>query len=188
MSPEALASFIDYTVPEYNFSVGNGLYNFQPVQQSFVAAPLVYTPPVVAAQPVIAPVYTPVAVQPVVTGKTIAFTVYDANGTLPGANIAIDGIGKAQTNGNGSVTIPNVLPTSLVKISYIGYEDYTVIASSLPSKVTLTATALQLSEITIPAWKKPTSNTWAWLLVGVVGAFGIYKYSTSGTKVVKAKI
>lgn len=179
MSPAALANFIDYTVPDYDFSVDNSLYDFLPPQQSFVATPI-YTAP---------QIQLPTVVIPVASTKTIAFTVADASETLPGANITIDGIGKAQTNANGYVVVPNVLPTSMVKISYVGYEDYVVQASQLPAKVIMKTTALQLPEVVIPNnFKKPVSNNWMWWLVGAVGAVGIYKYSKTGSKVVKAKI
>lgn len=183
MSPGALANFIDYETPTFDFSVGNSLYNFQPVvQQPYVAPPVYIAPQVVS--PIVMPVATAVAAT-----KTIAFTVADDKETLPGANIAIDGVGKAQTNQNGYVVIPNVSPTSIVKITYVGYEDYVVQASQLPAKVILKSTAVELAEVVLTNnYKKPTSNTWLWWLAGAVGAFGIYKYSKIGTKVVQAKI
>jgi hypothetical protein len=194
MLAEINRSFLDYAVENYNFGIEADIYDFpKPIQTT---PAFQYNVPVIDDisfesirntsanyNPVIVPV-APIA--PI--GKTISFTVSDANGTLPGANIAIDGIGKAQTNGNGYVVIPNVLPTSMVKISYVGYEDYVVQASQLPAKLVMKTTVLQLDEAKVPAWKKPTSNTWLWWLAGGIAALGIYKYSKTGAKVVKAKI
>jgi hypothetical protein len=197
---EANRSFSDYTLDNYNFGISD-IYTFPKVINTVPLfqynAPVIedisfetISEPVFISNPTpIAPIeITPIApIAPV--SKTIAFTVATANETLPGANIAIDGVGKAQTNSNGYVVIPNVLPTSMVKISYVGYEDYVVQASELPAKILLKTTTYQLNEVEIPNnYKKPTSNAWMWWLVGAVGAFGIYKYSKTGVKVVKAKI
>jgi hypothetical protein len=188
-------SFLDYTLNDYGFGISD-IYNLPAVQSSFSLAPssyvAAYETPVIDVAPISFVSASPVvkAVAPV-ANKTIAFTVSDKDGILPGANIAIDGIGKAQTDGNGYVIIPNVAPSSTVKITYVGYEDYIVSASSLPAKVVLKPTALQLDEVIVQAYKKPvaaTNNNWLWWLAGALGAAVIYKKAKLGSKVIKAKI
>lgn len=130
--------------------------------------------------------------------KTISFTVADSFETLPGANIAINGIGVAQTDIDGRVTLANLALGSMLKITYVGYQDYIIAAANVPAKVIMVPDAIQLPEVIIVNnYKKPvieetppaaSSNTWLWLLAGGLAAIGIVKYSKSGTKIVKAKI
>jgi len=122
--------------------------------------------------------------------KTISFTVADDNETLPGANIAVDGIGKAQTDINGNVTIPNISLDASIKITYVGYDDYITTASTIPSVVILKKGITMLSEVVVEkkSPKASSNNSWMWWIVGAVAAVGIYKYSKTGAKVVRAKI
>ena len=129
--------------------------------------------------------------------KLFTFTVSDNSNTLPGANIAVNGVAVAQTNANGMVTLPNYNPEAMIKISYVGYEDYIVKASAIVNaKVVLKSSPVALKEVVVTNnYKKPTapgaiatSNTWMYLLVGLIGAAGLYAYSSKGSKVVKAKL
>ena len=151
--------------------------------------------PAVVATSIIKTV-TPVVVPKVITQpmaglppkKTISFTVATSKETLPGANIAVNGIATAQTDGNGRVTLPNIAIDSTIKITYIGYDDYSVIASQVPNKVIMNEGATALTEIkVVNNYKKPSNSKLLWWLAAAAGAFGIYQYST-GSKVVKAKI
>lgn len=178
----------NYFLPDFSSEYGN---------IDVFANPLVANNPVITTMPIyqvpviqsIKPVATtPVVATPVVPKKTIAFTVYDGNETLPGANIAIDGVATAQTNSNGYVIIPNVPVTATVQITYIGYEDYIISASAIPAKVILKSGTEQLQEVVIVGKKKPTSSNWAWWLVGAIAAVGIIKHAKSGTKIVRAKL
>lgn len=176
-----------YYLPDFQSEFGGVDIFSAPLQKPVVvnAAPVFATPTiqsVMAAAPVLAAV-------PVVAKKTIAFTVYAGKETLPGANIAIDGVDTAITNGNGYAIITNVPITAIVKISYIGFEHYIIGASSVPAKVLMKSGIEQLPDLVITAKKKATtSTTWIWWLAGAVGALGIYKYSKIGTTIVKAKI
>jgi hypothetical protein len=181
MSPEAIANF-NYSLPNFDFDTP-GIYNLPKTQPYMLPT---FTPTPVAVTPITT---IPVVATPVVPKKTIAFTVYDEKETLPEANIAIDGVGTAQTNGNGYVVIPNVPINATVQITYIGYEDYIISASSVPAKVVLKSGTEQLQEVVIHAVKKPAkSSNWAWWLLGAVVAGGIIKYSKAGTKIVQAKL
>ena len=174
-----------YSLPDFDPDYGlENMFDMPLLTKPIVTMPI-YQAPVVVPKVVqtIAPI-----VAPVVAKKTIAFTVYDGAETLPGANIAIDGIPTAQTNENGYVILPNVPATATVKITYVGYEDYIVAATAVPTKVVMKSSGEQLPELTIIGKKKPESNTWAWLLLGAVVVGGIFKYSRSGTKIVRAKI
>ena len=183
MSPGALANFIDYETPTFDFSVGNSLYNFQPVVQQPYVAPPVYTAP-----QIVLPTYAPIAV-PVTATKTISFTVSDDVGTIDGANIYVDGIQRTKSDINGKVTLVNVASNSTIKVSYVSKIPFISVASSIPNNVFLVQNTEQLDEaVAEKKSPKPTSNTWLWWLAGAVGAFGIYKYSKTGTKVVQAKI
>lgn len=179
-------SFLDYYVPEVNFGL-NDVYQFPKIQATPIYVPPVYTAPIVYDNPVYtaAPIQT---VQP--TTKTITFTVSDGTETIPGANIAVNGVGTATTDINGRVTLPKVSLNDSIRISYIGFEDYVGTVSTIPGIVVLKEGAIMLDEVKIYTKKKPatSSNTWAWLLLGAVGVAAVYKYSKAGTKIVRAKI
>lgn len=181
-------SFVDFYVPEINFDVTD-VFQFPKIQATPVYVPPVYTAPQTVYNN---PVNTtaPIQADLGIIKKTITFTVADETETLPGANIAVNGISTAITDGNGRVTLPNIDIDSIITVSYIGYDTYTMIASAIPVKVFLKSGATQLDEVVITAWKKPatSSNTWAWLLLGAVGVAAVYKYSKAGTKIVRAKI
>lgn len=194
MIPQTTLSFSDFYVPEINFGLYD-IYQF-PKQQVIDEIPSIgvydyFNPTPVATYTPIAAVqqtFQPVAV--VVPKKTITFTVADGTETIPGANIAVNGVGTATTDINGRVTLPNVSLNDSIRISYIGFEDYVGTVSTIPSIVVLKEGAIMLDEVIIQAWKKPvaSSNTWAWLLLGAVGVAAAYKFSKSGTKIVRAKI
>jgi len=121
--------------------------------------------------------------------KTISFTVKDKFGTISLANIQVNGVGTAVTDDNGRVTLPNIPVDATIKISYIGFDDYVSTASTIPSAVILKEGVKMLNEVNIQnTYKKSSSNTWMWWIVGAVAAVGIYKYSKTGAKVVRAKI
>lgn len=195
-------NFLDYSLPDYNFSMAaiNDFHNSgQLVQPTLPVWPSLYSsesaikanyyiPSISYTPPVVATIQPTLQVQPVAK-KTISFTVADATETLPGANIAINGVGTAQTDNYGLVTLPNIPIDAVIKITYVGYKDYIVSASAIPNKVIMTVDALELKEVVLQNnYKKPTSNTWAWWLLGGLAAVGIYKYSKTGAKVVRAKI
>jgi len=55
--------------------------------------------------------------------KTITGAVFDENGSLPGATIAIKGTANGtQTDFDGNYTINNVSPTNILVFSYVGYK------------------------------------------------------------------
>lgn len=182
-------SFLDYYVPEVNFGL-NDVFQYPKIQATPIYVPPVYTAPQTVYNN---PVYTaaPVQADLGIIKKTITFTVADDTETIPGANIAVNGIATATTDINGRVTLPNIAINSVIKISYIGYDDYEALASVIPSKVILKQGALALNEVVIiNDYKKPVAptNTWAWLLLGAVGVAAVYKYSKAGTKIVRAKL
>lgn len=184
--------FIDYSLPDYNFGIKD-IYNFPQVQQPLLVndeTPILQLKPVLF-QPVVIPRVAQVfqTAIPVVAKKTIRFTVADDTETLPGANISVNGVATAQTDGNGFVILPNIAIDSIIKVSFIGYDEFISTASQIPNRVVLKKGALALKEVVvINNYKKPKSNNWLWLLAGGITALGIYKYSNTGAKVVKAKI
>jgi hypothetical protein len=180
-------SFVDFYVPDINFDVTD-VFQFPKIQDTVYAAPVYTAPQIVYNNSV--NTAAPIQADLGIIKKTITFTVADETETLPGANIAVNGISTAITDGNGRVTLPNIDIDSVITVSYIGYDTYTMIASAIPAKVFLKSGATQLDEVIIQAWKKPVapSNTWAWLLLGAVGVAAVYKYSKAGTKIVRAKI
>jgi len=170
--------FKNYTLPDIDFGFAD-VYQFPVPQQQYNLANM----PV--AQVI------PRTTAPVIR-KTISFTVADTIETLPGANISVDGIAIAQTDGNGRVTLPNIATTSIIKVSYIGYSDFSVVAALIPSKVVLQASAEELQEVIIytkPKAQAQSSSTIWWWVAGAaaVGAI-IYTKAKTGAKIVKAKI
>jgi hypothetical protein len=162
----ATFNFSDYTVPDYDFGFAN-IYTI-PVPQSQYST---------SVQTVDLPVAT----------KTISFTVSDKNGTIPGANISVNGIATAQTDEKGKVTLPNIPTNADIIVSYIGYDNFQAQASNITSSVVINEGATPIDEVNVFTKKKP-SNTWLWILVGLGAAYSAYSYSNSGAKVVKAKI
>lgn len=195
MIAKPATSFLDFQVKDMNFNTDIFSTPKPFLPKSDVSEitpyfkPITYTPPILVQTP------KPVAPQPMAfTGvntvkKTISFTVLDDTGEiLPGTNAAIDGTRFYQADKNGKITASNVSPTSTIKITFQGFKNYESVVSELPLKVALEKEITQLDEAVVKNdYKKPKSNTWMWLL-GAVGAFGIYKYSNTGSKVVKAKI
>jgi hypothetical protein len=208
--------FSDYDVPSINFNtkpiyslpkptLEMELYPSIRVFDYFNPKPAVTPTPILpkivtsVLAPVLPKVITqPVAIKPAVVNipmaglppkKTITFTVKDKDATIREANIAVDGVPTAKTDINGKVTLPNIPISAAIKVTYVGYDDYDSTASTIPSVVILKEGVQMLNELVIENnYKKPKSNAWLWWLAGAVGAFGIYKYSNKGTKVVKAKI
>lgn len=147
---------------------------------------------------------TPIPVAPVFTNTmkiTVRANVLDEYGDpLPIANISIDGKATAQTDYNGNFTIPNVLPASTVRVTYMGMSDYTAIASQFPSKIQLKTTAIQLEGVTIIVPKKDTTAPYAapvakagmswllWVAVLAAGYKGMQYFKDDKPKTVKAKI
>lgn len=189
MIAKPATSFLDFQVKDMNFNADIFSTPKPFLPKSDVTEIIPYFKPIVYTPP------KPVAPQPMAfTGvntvkKTISFTVLNDTGEiLPGTNAAIDGTRFYQADGNGKITASNVSPTSTIKITFQGFKNYESVVSELPLKVALEKEITQLDEAVVQNnYKKPKSNTWMWLL-GAVGAFGIYKYSNTGSKVVKAKI
>lgn len=138
----------------------------------------------------------PEAPMPIIAQKVaqplvkLAFSVAkDIDTRLEGANVSVNGVPTAQTNANGSVQLPNIPPDATIKITHIGYEDYVKTAPNIAPIIYLQPHVEQLKEVLIVKKKiiAPKSNNWLWWLLAV-GAFGIYQYSKTGSKVVKAKI
>lgn len=191
-TPNNFLSFVDFYVPDVNFGVTD-IFQWPVVKPT----PIYYPKVVTAPQTVYTP---PVLADLGIIKKTITFTVADNVETIPGANIAVNGIGTAVTDGNGRVTLPNIDIDSIITVSYIGYDTYTMIASAIPVKVILKSGAVALPEVIVTAWKPapapvqtaaiaPSNNTWAWLLAGAVGVAVVMKYAKgSGAKVVRAKL
>lgn len=135
----------------------------------------------------------------------ISGVVYDETGSsLPLANISIDGVGKAQTDYYGKFTILNIAASSIVKVTYVGKSDYISKADSLPIKIVLKTTAIQLDglTITIPKTTIPTTtatpivvvkddskptNYLLWFTIIGTGIL-ILKKLNAGAQIVHAKI
>lgn len=130
---------------------------------------------------------------------TLSFKVLDEFGDpLPLANISVDGKATAQTNNNGLVTISNLAPSQIIKVTYMGLSDYVSTVGVFPGVVTMKTTAIQLDGVTIIVPKKettvPVTGTaskaglnWFWLLLLAGTARKMYLESQK-SKTVKAKI
>lgn len=130
---------------------------------------------------------------------TLSFKVLDEFGDpLPLANISVDGKATAQTNNNGLVTISNLAPSQIIKVTYMGLSDYVSTVGVFPGVVTMKTTAIQLDGVTIIVPKKettvPVTGTaskaglnWLWLLLLAGTARKMYLESQK-SKTVKAKI
>ncbi len=149
---------------------------FEPIAYdptSIYELPPVYTPTVMPTPVIEMPVFEDVLPKSDSVNyaqnikKTISFTVADDNETLPGANIAVDGIGKAQTDINGNVTIPNISLDASIKITYVGYDDYITTASTIPSVVILKKGITMLSEVVVEkkSPKASSNNSWMWWII-----------------------
>ena len=56
--------------------------------------------------------------------QTVTGNVKDANGDpMIGITVSVDGKPTAVTDLDGNFTIPNAKPTSVIKLSYVGYKD-----------------------------------------------------------------
>lgn len=142
---------------------------------------------------------------------TISTTVYDEFGDpLPGANIHIDGKPIASTSASGSVTIPGIATSvSIVKVTYVGMQDYSISAVFVPKQIRMKPSITQLNEVVITIPKKvpvvavattptttPTTKDTAepsktnWLLWLTIAGLGYKAYQRFGPKstTVKAKI
>jgi hypothetical protein len=130
---------------------------------------------------------------------TLSFKVLDEFGDpLPLANISVDGKATAQTNNNGLVTISNLAPSQIIKVTYMGLSDYVSTVGVFPGVVTMKTTAIQLDGVTIIVPKKettvPVTGTaskaglnWLWILLLAGTARKMYLESQK-SKTVKAKI
>lgn len=135
-------------------------------------------------------------VSPLSTKINLSATVLDEfGGAFPSVNISVNGIGVTQTDSAGFFTLYNVVKTDTIKITHVGYRDLVYSAGSLPGKVQMQETAIQLQSVIIP--KKPTPiaekpivpKPTNWLLWGSLGMAGILLYKKYSSKqVVKAKI
>ncbi|SDZ90792.1 hypothetical protein SAMN05443667_101248 [Flavobacterium gillisiae] len=124
---------------------------------------------------------------------TISATVLDEFGKpTPDANISVSGVGVATTNLNGIFAIKNVASNALIKVTYIGMENYEMEASLLPATIQMRTTAEGLADVVVKNnYKKPVSNdklgTWLfWFSAIGTGVLLYKKYGTS--KTIKAKI
>lgn len=170
-----------------------------------VANPIMTLTPTTSYFPITQPIFTtPIPVAPVFTSTmkiTVRGNVIDEYGDpLPIANISIDGKATAQTDYDGNFTIPNVLPTSIVRVTYMGMGDYAAVASQFPSKVQLKTTAIQLEGVTIIVPKKDTTvpytapvakagMSWLlWIALLAAGYKGMQYFKDDKPKTVKAKI
>lgn len=113
-----------------------------------------------------------------------AVVIANDGDSLPGANISVNGVPKIQTNGNGYFSLTNVLSTDIIKISFIGYEDYESKAADLPKAINMLTSAEALQEVVIKQVKK--TNWLLWLGIGTISVLAYNKYSAKAT--VKAKI
>ncbi|AOZ99593.1 carboxypeptidase-like regulatory domain-containing protein [Flavobacterium commune] len=126
---------------------------------------------------------TPAATRINVSGVVIA----DDGESLPGANISVNGVAKIQTNGNGYFSLTNILSTDIIKVSYIGYEDYESKAADLPKAINMLSSAEALNEVTVYAKPKNKTNWLLWLGIGT--GLGLIAYKIHSAKAtVKAKI
>lgn len=134
---------------------------------------------------------------------TLRTKVVDEYGSPLNANIWIDRIKIAQTNNDGSVTIPGIADSfSEVKVTHVGFKDYVISAVFLPAKVILKYDINDLDEVVITVPKKTTTtsessseskkNPINWLLwISIFGAaIQVKKYfeDQDKNKVVKTKI
>lgn len=145
----------------------------------------------------LAPIKVPTIVATIQSNTNITALVLDEfGGPLPYANIAINGVPTAQTNTAGVFFINSISPLATIKVSYVGLADATFIASSLPSRINMKTTAIQLEGVVITIPKKPITTTpitskeptnWLlWLSLGMAGILVYKKFATGA--VVKAKI
>lgn len=86
--------------------------------------------------------------------KTITGVVSDASGTLPGANVVVQGTGKGvQTDIDGKYSIQAKAGDVLI-ISFVGLADQTVkVGSSNTINVTLSQSATKLAEVVIDGYR-----------------------------------
>lgn len=186
-----IIDFSNFATPEFNFGLTD-IYQFPKEIQPSIGTQNYFNPTPVLPKVVAPVVYVAEPIQTVavvVPKKTISFTVKDQQGaTIPGANIEVNGVGTAQTDINGKVTLPNIPVDASIKISFVGFESNLTTASTITSVVILKDGVEMLSEVVIENKYKKPSNSLLWLLAGAAAAFGIYKYSQTGTKVVRAKI
>lgn len=167
--------------------------------------PVMTLTPTTSYFPVTQPLFTtpiPVATNFSSTMKiTVTGSVLDEYGDpLPIANISVDGKATAQTDYNGKFTIYNLLPTAIVRVSYMGMGDYSAVASQFPSKIQLKTTAIALEGVTINVPKKDTTVAYAtpvakagmswllWVAVLAAGYKGMQYFKDDKPKTVKAKI
>lgn len=203
---------VDYIFQESNISGGQATVDvsvYEPIKITPITfepmIPIMTLTPETSYFPITQPLFTtPIPVAPVFTSTmkiTVRANVIDEYGDpLPIANISIDGKATAQTDYDGNFTIPNVLPTSIVRVTYMGMGDYAAVASQFPSKIQLKTTAIQLEGVTIIAPKKDTTVPYSapvakagmswllWVAVLAAGYKGMQYFKDDKPKTVKAKI
>lgn len=151
--------------------------------QNVVSTPITKSEPIKEVVPEMYIKETPQA-------KNVSFTavVSDEIGTIPGANVNVNGIFYTPTDIYGKFSLKNIESNAIVSISFVGYKTKQYQASQVPAKITLEQDNNNLNEVVVKNnYKKPNY----WWIVAVIGVtIGGYYYTRDPktNKIIKTKI